>query len=69
MDALRSALQAAVSQPLSGGQSLDGARVDALVGQMQQVASESPENKTLLTNALIVWANELNRNLRTKING
>jgi hypothetical protein len=59
MDILRLVLQAEVSQASSTGQALNASRVESIVGEMQKLAAESPDNAKLLTNALIVLANEL----------
>lgn len=59
MNILRLVLQAEVGQSSSSGEALNSARIESVVGEMQKVAGENPENEQLLTNALIVLANEL----------
>ncbi len=63
MEALRLALQSEVNQATTAGGTLDSKKIQELVSKMQAVAAADVEDKSLLTNALIVLANDLRNQL------
>ena len=59
METLRLALQSEVNKATNGGGALNAEKIQKLVAQMQVVAATDAADSNLLTNALIVLANDL----------